>query len=112
MLSDLQCHTSAEVPQSVGNDFGLSAALDTDRYVLESGLLSSPGSSTFDDDYMVGDAASGFADQSSYELFDINDFLSDEANHVASDIMAASNYAAADLGLDYKFPDFETQISS
>ncbi|KAJ3472861.1 hypothetical protein NLG97_g10671 [Lecanicillium saksenae] len=111
MLSDLQCHTSAEVPKSIGDAFGLSTAADTDRYVLESGLLASPNSSTFDDDYMVGDSSTSFADQS-FELFDINDFLSDEANHVASDIMAASNYAAADHGLDFKVHDPETQISS
>ncbi|KAJ6787763.1 hypothetical protein PWT90_09048 [Aphanocladium album] len=113
MLSDLQCHTSAEdaAPFSIGDGFGLSTAADTDRYVLESGLLASPNSSTFDDDYMVGDSSTSFADQS-FELFDINDFLSDEANHVASDIMAASNYAAADHGLDFKVHDPETQISS
>ncbi|TQW01286.1 Basic leucine zipper [Cordyceps javanica] len=117
MLSDLQCHMSAEVPKSFQNSqipisgFGLSTAADTDRHVLESELLASPDSSTFDDDYMVGDSSSSFADQS-FDLFDINDFLSDEANNVASDIMAASNYAAADHGLDSKFHDSETQISS
>ncbi len=98
-------------PFSIGDDFGLSTAADTDRYVLESGLLASPNSSTFDDDYMVGDCSSSFADQP-LEHFDINDFICNEASHVASDIMAASNYAAADHGLDFKVHDFETQIST
>ncbi|KAM3548846.1 hypothetical protein ARSEF4850_009183 [Beauveria asiatica] len=111
MLSDLQCHMSAEVPQPIGDDFGVSTAADTDRYLLESGLFASPNSSTFDDDYLVGDSSSSFADQP-LELFDINDFLSDEAKHVASDIMAASDYAAADHGLDFKVHDAETQIST
>ncbi|KAM0744013.1 hypothetical protein ACQRIT_001327 [Beauveria bassiana] len=119
MLSDLQCHMSAEVSRPfqqsqtpiISDDFGVSTAADTDRYLLESGLFASPNSSTFDDDYMVGDSSSSFADQP-LELFDINDFLSDEAKHVASDIMAASDYAAADHGLDFKVHDPETQIST
>ncbi|KAM3437971.1 hypothetical protein NHJ13734_004375 [Beauveria thailandica] len=113
ILSDLQCHMSAEdaAPFSIGDDFGVSTAADTDRYLLESGLFASPNSSTFDDDYLVGDSSSSFADQP-LELFDINDFLSDEAKHVASDIMAASDYAAADHGLDFKVHDAETQIST
>lgn len=98
-------------PFSISDDFGVSTAADTDRYLLESGLFASPNSSTFDDDYMVGDSSSSFADQP-LELFDINDFLSDEAKHVASDIMAASDYAAADHGLDFKVHDPETQIST
>ncbi|ATY63596.1 Basic leucine zipper [Cordyceps militaris] len=113
MLSDLQCHMSAEdaAPFSISNNIGLSTAAHADRYVLESGLLASPESSTFDDDYMAGNYSSSFADQS-FELFDINEYLNDEANHDASDIMAASNFAAADHGLDFKVHDFETQISS
>ncbi|OAA47966.1 Basic leucine zipper [Cordyceps fumosorosea ARSEF 2679] len=110
MLSDLQCHMSAEdaAPFGIGSGFSMPAAADTDRYVLESELLASPESTAFDDDYLVGDSAPGFADG----LFDINDFLSDEAGHVVSDIMAASNYAAADQGLDAQVHDPETQISS
>ncbi|EGX88638.1 Basic leucine zipper [Cordyceps militaris CM01] len=98
-------------PFSISNNIGLSTAAHADRYVLESGLLASPESSTFDDDYMAGNYSSSFADQS-FELFDINEYLNDEANHDASDIMAASNFATADHGLDFKVHDFETQISS
>ncbi|KAM0450564.1 hypothetical protein ACHAO4_006546 [Trichoderma viride] len=115
--SDAHCLGLGSVPQddgpfSLGSSFGLSAALDADRYVLESGLLASPNSSTLDDDYLAGDSAACFQDQPPYDFFDINDFLNDDANNVASDIVAASNYAAADHELDLEIHDPETQISS
>lgn len=96
---------------SLGDSFGLSAALDTDRYVLESGLLSSPHSSTLDDDYLAGDSATGFSNQPDFDLFNIDDFLNDEANHAASDIMAASDYAAADHGFEPQVQDSEIHVS-
>lgn len=100
-------------PFSLGSSFSLSAALDADRYVLESALLASPNSSTIDDDYLASDSATGFPNplDSDYD-FDINDFLTDDANHAAYDIVAASNYAAADHELDLEIHDLETQISS
>ncbi|KAH7136661.1 transcriptional activator HAC1 [Dactylonectria estremocensis] len=97
---------------SLGDSFSMSTALDTDRYVLESGLLSSPNSSIIDDDYLVGDSTTGFTHQSDFDLFDINDFLIDEANPGASDFVAASDFAAADHDLDFKVHDPETQVSS
>ncbi|KAH8686606.1 transcriptional activator HAC1 [Ilyonectria robusta] len=103
---------SDDVAFSLGDSFSMSTALDTDRYVLESGLLSSPNSSIIDDDYLVGDSATGFTHQSDFDLFDINDFLIDEANPGASDFMAASDFAAADHELDFKVHDPETQVSS
>jgi transcriptional activator HAC1 len=104
--------TQDDAPFSLGDSFGLSAALDADRYILESGLLSSPDSSTLDDDYLVGDNSADIPHQPTFDLFDINDFLNDEANHVASDIMAASNNAAAEHSLDFTVLDPETQVSS
>lgn len=95
---------------SLSDSFGLSAAIDTDRYVLESGLLSSPHPSITDDDYLAGDSGADLSNRSSFELFNMDDFVSDEANNVASDIMAASDYAAADHGLDSTVHDFEVQI--
>ncbi|KKP02138.1 basic region leucine zipper [Trichoderma harzianum] len=97
----------------LGAAFGLSTAIDADRYVLESSLLASPNSSTLDDDYMAGDSATCFTNPlpSDYD-FDINDFLTDDANHAAYDIVAARNYAAADHELDLEIHDLETQISS
>lgn len=96
---------------SLGDSFGLSAAIDTDRYVLESGLLASPNSSTIDDDYLVGDSAPGLSGQSHFDLFNIDDFLNDEANNVVSDIMAASDYATADHGFEPTIHDSEIQVS-
>ncbi|PON29140.1 basic region leucine zipper [Trichoderma gamsii] len=115
--SDAHCLGLGSVPSddgpfSLGSSFSMSAALDADRYVLESGLLASPNSSTLDDDYLAGDSAACFQDQPPYDFFDINDFLNDDANNVASDIVAASNYAAADHELDLEIHDPETQISS
>ncbi|KAL7928989.1 transcriptional activator HAC1 [Trichoderma chlorosporum] len=102
-----------DVPFSLGAAFGLSTAADADRYVLESSLLASPDSSTLDDDYLAGDSATCFTNSlpSDYD-FDINDFLTDDANHAAYDIVAARNYAAADHELDLEIHDLETQISS
>ncbi|KAL7816741.1 transcriptional activator hac1 [Trichoderma gracile] len=98
---------------SIGHPFGLSAALDADRYLLESQLLASPNASTVDDDYLAGDSAACFTNPlpSDYD-FDINDFLTDDANHAAYDIVAASNYAAADRELDLEIHDPENQIPS
>ncbi|KAL6856593.1 transcriptional activator hac1 [Trichoderma novae-zelandiae] len=100
-------------PFSLGHPFGLSAALDADRYLLESELLASPNASTIDDDYLAGDSAACFTNPlpSDYD-FDINDFLTDDANHAAYDIVAASNYAAADRELDLEMHDPENQIPS
>ncbi|TFA98991.1 Transcriptional activator hac1 [Trichoderma ghanense] len=102
-----------DVPFSIGHSFGLSAALDADRYLLESQLLASPNASTVDDDYLAGDSAACFTNPlpSDYD-FDINDFLTDDANHAAYDIVAASNYAAADRELDLEIHDPENQIPS
>lgn len=103
--------TQDDVAFSLGDSFGLSAAIDTDRYVLESGLLASPNSSIIDDDYMVGDSTTGLTGQSALEFFNMDEFLNDEANHAISDIMAASDYAAADHGFDSKINDSEIQVT-
>lgn len=100
-----------DVTFSLSDSFGLSAAIDTDRYVLESGLLSSPNSSIIDDDYMVGDSTTGLSGQSNLDIFGIDEFFTDEATHVISDIMAASDYAAADHGFEPKVHDSEIQVS-
>ncbi|GAB0137300.1 hypothetical protein EsDP_00005572 [Epichloe bromicola] len=96
---------------SLGDSFSMSAAIDADRYILESGLLASPNTSITDDDYLAGDSGAGLSSQSHFNLFNIDDFLNDEANNVVSDIMAASDYAAADHGLELKVHDSGIQIS-
>ncbi|CAI6087034.1 unnamed protein product, partial [Clonostachys chloroleuca] len=108
----IQSSAQDDVAFSFNDSFGLSAAINTDRHVLESGLLSSPESSYLDDDHLAGDSATGFFHQSTFGL-DINEILSDEANNTVSDLMAASHDAAADFfGLEPQIYDFETQISS
>ncbi|KAG6127098.1 hypothetical protein E4U50_003458 [Claviceps purpurea] len=109
MLFDLQCHTSGEVP-NLGHPFGLSAAIDTDRRILESGLLASPDPSVAGDDYLAGDCTADLSSPSHFEFFNMDDFVSDEANNVVSDIMAASDYVAADHGFEPTVHDFETQV--
>ncbi|KAH8169310.1 transcriptional activator hac1 [Sarocladium implicatum] len=109
VLSDLPCHMLAEVMPydfkfSLGDSVSMPTAADADRYVLESGLLASPDSSTLDDDHLVGDSAPSF--------FDINDFITDEAGFAASELMAASDSSAADHWLGQQVYDFETQVSS
>ncbi|VUC35312.1 unnamed protein product [Clonostachys rosea] len=108
----IQSSAQDDVAFSFNDSFGLSAAINTDRHVLESGLLSSPESTYLDDDHLAGDSATGFFHQSTFGL-DINEILSDEANNTVSDLMAASHDAAADyFGLEPQIYDFETQISS
>ncbi|CAH0000570.1 unnamed protein product [Clonostachys byssicola] len=108
----IQSSAQDDVAFSFNDSFGLSAAINTDRHVLESGLLSSPESSYLDDDHLAGDSATGFFHQSTFGL-DINEILSDEANNTVSDLMAASHDAAADFfGLEPQIYDFETQVSS
>ncbi|KAF4508891.1 hypothetical protein G6O67_005219 [Ophiocordyceps sinensis] len=114
--SQLTTATSPDLTQRpaemfLGDSLGLSSALDADRYVLESGLLASPNSSTLDDDYLVGDSAADLSAQSAFEFFNIDDFLNDEANHTVPDVVAASDDAAADHGLEPQVYDPEIQVS-
>ncbi|KAG6153432.1 hypothetical protein E4U37_002941 [Claviceps purpurea] len=94
----------------LGHPFGLSAAIDTDRRILESGLLASPDPSVAGDDYLAGDCTADLSSPSHFEFFNMDDFVSDEANNVVSDIMAASDYVAADHGFEPTVHDFETQV--
>ncbi|KOS19779.1 Transcriptional activator hac1 [Escovopsis weberi] len=73
--------------------------------------VSSDSTQPFDDDYLVGDHSAGLAHHSDFDLFDIDEFLTDDANGAANDVMAASNFAIADRGSDLEIHDPETQIS-
>ncbi|PFH57043.1 hypothetical protein XA68_15588 [Ophiocordyceps unilateralis] len=115
MLCDLQCHTSAEASRSLalptprlGTSLGLSTAADADRYVLESGLLSSPNSSTLDDDYLACDPTTGAP---AFDLFNIDDFLNEDASAIVSDTVATGDDTAADHGLELQAHDPEIQVS-
>lgn len=52
-------------------------ALDADRYVLESGLLSSPHSTDLEYDHLAGDDAAPFPFATNNYDFDFNDFITD-----------------------------------
>ncbi|KAL2875145.1 transcription factor that binds to CRE motif [Colletotrichum sp. CLE4] len=115
MLCDLQCQLSEELPQSwLASQTTLhptlvfflqlqtllvtsSVILSVYRYVLESGLLSSPNSLDYEHDYLVGDST--FLQ----DPFDINEFLHDDVN-------GASIAADPDFGREPTHS--ETQISS
>ncbi|CRK43409.1 hypothetical protein BN1723_005661 [Verticillium longisporum] len=88
----------------LGGHFSVSEAFDADRYVLESGLLSSPNSVDYDNDIMAGDS-SAFA---SAFNFDMDEFLNDEASAAATDASAAEN-SAADPDYGRRAPNPETQ---
>ncbi|KAM0275023.1 hypothetical protein ACHAQH_007629 [Verticillium albo-atrum] len=87
--------------------FGVSEAFDADRYVLESGLLSSPNSVDYENDIMAGDS-SAFASAFS---FDIDEFLNDEVSAAVTDATAAEN-SAANPDYGRRAPNPETQVSS
>jgi transcriptional activator HAC1 len=116
-LTDVSLHPTARDAADgvVGDPFGLSAAFDTDRYVLESGFLASPQSLDFENDYMVGDSSAFLSTTSALELFDIGEYIHDEAHAgIATDANAAHGSAVAS---DPEFaafglPDPETQVSS
>ncbi|KAJ0332603.1 hypothetical protein COL922a_011217 [Colletotrichum nupharicola] len=105
--SDLTQPSDA-VNHIIGDSFSLSAALDTDRYVLESGLLSSPNSLDYEHDYLAGDSTAVLQDP-----FDISEFLNDEVNGSVSDTNAVIGTAvAADPDYGRDSTNSETQVSS
>ncbi|KAJ0299676.1 hypothetical protein Brms1b_013062 [Colletotrichum noveboracense] len=105
--SDLTQPSDA-VNHIIGDSFSLSAALDTDRYVLESGLLSSPNSLDYEHDYLAGDSTAFLQDS-----FDISEFLNDEVNGSVSDTNAVIGTAvAADPDYGRDSTNSETQFSS
>ncbi|KAJ4128280.1 transcription factor that binds to CRE motif [Fusarium equiseti] len=92
---------------SLGNSDFLPTSIDTDRYVLENGYLSSSDSSIIGDDNMVGDApAFGLHDD-----FDLSLWLNED-NTIPSESMATSDFAAAIQGLEPKIYEPENQVSS
>ncbi|KAG7130405.1 Transcriptional activator hac1 like protein [Verticillium longisporum] len=79
----------------LGGHFSVSEAFDADRYVLESGLLSSPNSVDYDNDIMAGDS-SAFASAFSFDIDELSGLLS-SPNSVDydNDIMAGDSSAFA-----------------
>ncbi|KAF4991325.1 hypothetical protein FGRMN_7888 [Fusarium graminum] len=91
---------------SLGDSYLLSASADADRCVLESGYLSSPHSSIIGDDYMAGDPSA----LSLHDDFDISAFFNDDANAIATESMATSDFAAAIHSHEPKIYESEIQV--
>ncbi|TDZ13841.1 Transcriptional activator hac1 [Colletotrichum orbiculare MAFF 240422] len=98
-------------PDAVGGhllnaSFGLSAAADADRFVFESGLLSSPNSLDYENDYLVGDSATFIQDS-----FDITQFLHDEDGVNSSDANLHDTGVTADTDFGFELSHPENQGS-
>ncbi|KAF5489917.1 Transcriptional activator hac1 [Colletotrichum siamense] len=106
-VAETNVKSSSDLTQRPAAMF-LSAALDTDRYVLESGLLSSPNSLDYEHDYLAGDSTAFLQDP-----FDISEFLNDEVNGSVSDTNVVIGTAvAADPDYGRDSTNSETQVSS
>ena len=108
-VADLSSTASGAPSHLIGACFNLPAPVDTDSYVLESGLLSSPNSVDFENDYMVSDASALFPT----DPFDLSQFLHEDGNGAAQDATVASGqHVAAEAELGLHFSDFENHFSS
>ncbi|KAF4960553.1 hypothetical protein FGADI_867 [Fusarium gaditjirri] len=108
MLSDLQCHMSAEI--CGGSEF-LSTSLDTDRYLIENGHLSSPFSSATDEPYLDFDTSPFNLDNSfNDELY--NTFINDTDNGITAELQKPTDDAAAILSDEFRFYELENQVPS
>ncbi|KAK0717319.1 hypothetical protein B0T26DRAFT_751393 [Lasiosphaeria miniovina] len=112
LCDDLQCRSAGAAPSawlatSQQHDaFSMSAPFDSDRYVIESGLLASPNSIDLEYDYMAGDDASAFPFSND---FDINDFLADDS---ASNEQQTQHQSYGCAAADSSFHNPKTEVSS
>ncbi|KAL5620082.1 hypothetical protein FOBRF1_003328 [Fusarium oxysporum] len=117
MLSDLQSNiglapaTSDDTLFSCGGSEFLSTSLDTDRYLIESGHLSSPFSSATDEPYLDFDTSPFNLDNSfNDELY--NTFINDTDNGITAELQKPTDDAAAILSDEFRFYELENQVSS
>ncbi|KAF5668964.1 transcriptional activator hac1 [Fusarium denticulatum] len=111
MLSDLQCHMSAEVLKTCGGSEFLSTSIDTDRYLIENGHLSSPFSSATDEPYLDFDTSPFTLDNSfNDELY--NTFINDTDNGISAELQKPTDDAAAILSDEFRIYELENQVSS
>ncbi|KAF5578648.1 transcriptional activator hac1 [Fusarium pseudocircinatum] len=111
MLSDLQCHMSAEVFKTCGGSEFLSTSIDTDRYLIENGHLSSPFSSATDEPYLDFDTSPFTLDNSfNDELY--NTFINDTDNGISAELQKPTDDAAAILSDEFRIYELENQVSS
>ncbi|KAG5744476.1 hypothetical protein H9Q72_003117 [Fusarium xylarioides] len=124
MLSDLQfthnldtaniglaLATSDDTLFSCGGSEFLSTSLDTDRYLIENGHLSSPFSSASDGPYLDFDTSSFNLDNSfNDELY--NTFINDTDNGITAELQKPTDDAAAILSDEFRIYELENQVSS
>ncbi|KAG7412336.1 Transcriptional activator hac1 [Fusarium oxysporum f. sp. rapae] len=117
MLSDLQSNiglapaTSDDTLFSCGGSEFLSTSLDTDRYLIESGHLSSPFSSATDEPYLDFDTSPFNLDNSfNDELY--NTFIHDTDNGITTELQKPTDDAAAILSDEFRFYELENQVPS
>lgn len=103
--------TSDDTLFSCGGSEFLSTSLDTDRYLIESGHLSSPFSSATDEPYLDFDTSPFNLDNSfNDELY--NTFINDTDNGITAELQKPTDDAAAILSDEFRFYELENQVSS
>ncbi|KAF5585653.1 transcriptional activator hac1 [Fusarium subglutinans] len=103
--------TSDDTLFSYGASEFLSTSLDTDRYLIENGHLSSPFSSASDEPYLEFDTSPFSLDNSfNDELY--NTFINDTDNGITAELQKPTDDAAAILSDEFRIYELENQVSS
>ncbi|KAF4497426.1 Transcriptional activator hac1 [Fusarium agapanthi] len=103
--------TSDDTLFSYGGSEFLSTSLDTDRYLIENGHLSSPFSSATDEPYLEFDTSPFTLDNSfNDELY--NTFINDTDNGSTAELQKPTDDAAAILSDEFRIYELENQVSS
>ncbi|KAF5721873.1 transcriptional activator hac1 [Fusarium mundagurra] len=103
--------TSDDTLFSCGGSEFLSKSLDTDRYLIENGYLSSPFSSATDEPYLDFDTSEFTLDNSfNDELY--NTFINDTDNGNSAELQKPTDDAAAILSDEFRIYELENQVSS
>ncbi|KAF5531202.1 transcriptional activator hac1 [Fusarium mexicanum] len=103
--------TSDDTLFSYGASEFLSTSLDTDRYLIENGHLSSPFSSASDEPYLEFDTSPFTLDNSfNDELY--NTFINDTDNGITAELQKPTDDAAAILSDEFRIYELENQVSS
>jgi transcriptional activator HAC1 len=103
--------TSDDTLFSYGGPEFLSASIDTDRYLIENGHLSSPFSSASDEPYLEFDTSPFTLDNSfNDELY--NTFINDTDNGISAELQKPTDDAAAILSDEFRIYELENQVSS
>ncbi|KAF4430964.1 Transcriptional activator hac1 [Fusarium acutatum] len=102
--------TSDDTLFSCGGSEFLSTSLDTDRYLIENGHLSSPFSSATDEPYLEFDTSPFTLDNSfNDELY--STFINDTDNGITAELQKPTDDAAAILSDEFRIYELENQVS-